>query len=312
MGLIHAMNFAAFDLNLLRVFDALMRERSVTRAGEQIGLSQPAVSAALNRLRALLDDQLLVRRGAEMVPTPRAETIAPAVREALAQVERALAGDEGFDPATVTRTYTLLSADFFSMLLMPRLAERVRAEAPGVRLRLLDSAFGDVERLLQDDVLDLALERPLKVSDWVSAETLFVSPFVVIAAYGDPAVDAATPGQPMPLDLFCRLPHALRSIDGSMSGNVDQALAAVGRARNVSLAVPHFYGVALAVARGGLIACVPRQFADAVAGPLNLAVFEPPVPCPAPEIQMYWHSRHDRNPAHQWLRGLVAGLARAL
>src|SRR3954451_13086285 len=105
------MNFGAFDLNLLRVFDALMRERSVTRAGEQIGLSQPAVSQALNRLRALLDDQLFVRRGAEMLPTPRAEALGPAIRDALAQVEVALTGDRRFDPATAERAYTLIGAD---------------------------------------------------------------------------------------------------------------------------------------------------------------------------------------------------------
>jgi len=161
MGAIRGMNFAAFDLNLLRVFDALMRERSVTRAGEQIGLSQPAVSQALSRLRAMLDDQLFVRKGPEMAPTPRAEAIAPAVRNALALVEEALIGDRAFDPATAARTYTLIGSDFFASLLMPALYARVAGQARGVRLRLVDSAHGDVERLLQDDAIDLAVERPL-------------------------------------------------------------------------------------------------------------------------------------------------------
>jgi DNA-binding transcriptional LysR family regulator len=309
MGRIDAVNdprnIAGFDLNLLNVFDALMRERSVTRAGERVGLSQPAVSAALNRLRAALGDQLFVRRGAEMVPTPRAEALAEPVRDALGQVETALFADARFDPAASTRTFTLMGADFFSTLVMPRLFERLRAEAPGVRLRLLDSARGAVDRLLQEDAIDLALERPLAMPEWVASEQLFVSPFSVIAAAGDPAVAGADPGEPLPLELFCAMPHAIRSIDGSMSGALDDALAAVGLSRSVVLALPHFHGVALAVARGGLIAAVPKQFAEAVAGELGLAVYAPPVPVPAPEIKMYWRRRHDRNPAHAWLRARV-------
>lgn len=301
------MNFAAFDLNLLRVFDALARERSVTRAGEQVGLSQPAVSSALNRLRAILDDQLFVRRGAEMAPTPRAEALAPAVRGALASLERALAGDARFDPAKAERTFTLLGADFFSTLVIPRLHERIAAEAPGVRLRLLDTAFGDVERLLADDVLDLALERPMQLPDWVATQPLFLSPFVMVAATGLPQIAAAgvQPGQQLPLDLFCTLPHAIRSVDGSLSGMVDEVLEASGRRREVVLGLPHFYAVARAVAAGHVIAALPRQFADAFAEPLGLTTYALPIPSPAPEIRMYWHSRHQKNPAHVWLRDVV-------
>jgi DNA-binding transcriptional LysR family regulator len=308
------MNFAAFDLNLLRVFDALMRERSVTRAGEQIGLSQPAVSQALNRLRGLLDDQLFVRRGPEMAPTPRAETIAPTVRNALAQVEEALIGDRRFEPAASERTYTLIGSDFFSTLVMPALHARLSAEAPMARLRLVDSAFGDVERLLQDDVVDLALERPLIVADWVSREPMFRSPFLVVASKDHPDLEAAgiAPGGPVPLDLFCRLPHAIRSIDGGLSGAIDEALAAIGRERRVVLGLPQFQAVALAVAESRLIAALPMQYAEAVAEGMALHLYQPPVEAGAPEISMYWHSRHDRNPAHQWLRDHVRGVTSAL
>jgi DNA-binding transcriptional LysR family regulator len=299
------MNFAAFDLNLLRVFDALMRERSVTRAGEQIGLSQPAVSQALNRLRALLDDQLFVRRGTEMAPTPRAEDIAPTIRNALSLVEAALTGDRGFDPAEASRTFTLIGSDFFSTTVMPDLFARLAAEAPGVRLRLVDSAIGDVERLLQEDAVDLAVERPLTVADWVSREALFTSAFKVVAAKGNRALAAVAPGSAISLDLFCRLPQAIRSIDGSMSGWTDEALASVGRERRVVLALPQFFAVARTVARSGLVAAIPEEVADDVATDLELSVYEPPVATGLPEISMYWHSRHDRNPAHRWLREKV-------
>ena len=299
------MNLNSIDLNLLRVFDALMRERSVTRAGEQIGLSQPAVSAALNRLRHLLDDQLFVRRGNDMVPTPRAEDVALPVRAALAEIERAFAGGRAFDPATAERTFTLMGADFFSVWLMPELARRLSNAAPKVVLRLLDSARGDVGRLLQDDSIDAALERPLKVPDWISIELLFRSPFVVIAAKDNPAIAGIAAGTRLPLDLFCALPQAIRSIDGSVSGFVDAALAEAGRSRRVVLALPHFHGIALSVARSNLIAAVPVQYADLVATDLGLAVFQPPVDVAVPDVQMYWHSRHDNDPGHKWLRSEI-------
>jgi DNA-binding transcriptional LysR family regulator len=303
------MNLNAIDLNLLRVFDALMRERSVTRAGEQIGLSQPAVSAALNRLRHLLDDQLFVRRGNDMVPTPRAEDVALPVRAALAEIERAFAGGRVFDPATAERTFTLMSADFFSIRLMPDLAQRLSRAAPKVVLRMLDSARGNVERLLQEDSIDAALEGPLQVADWISSEPLFLSPFVIIAARDNPAIAGIAAGAKLPLDLFCALPQAIRSIDGSVSGFVDAALAEAGRSRRVVLALPHFHGIAMSVAKSNLIAAVPVQYADLVAADLGLAVFQPPVDVVVPEVKMYWHSRHDDDPAHKWLRGeIVAAL----
>lgn len=112
--------------------------------------------------------------------------------------------------------------------------------------------------------------------------------------------------------MFCRAPHALRSIDGSMSGWVDRALARTGMQRRVVLALPHFHGVVLAVARGRLIAAVPAQLANAVASDLDLLVLQPPIEVPAPEIQMYWHSRHDRNPAHRWMRQKVLEAVQAL
>jgi DNA-binding transcriptional LysR family regulator len=301
------MNFAAFDLNLLRVFDALMRERSATRAGDMIGLSQPAVSNALNRLRHALDDELFVRRGNDMLPTPRAEAIADRVRDALAQLEAVVAGDARFDPATAQRIFTLFGADFFSMLFMPNFAARIAALAPGIALRLIDSAGGDVERLLRDNAIDIALERPLDMPDWVSRQVLFSAPFAVIAARRHAALQKAKikPGAKLPLKLFCALPQALRSIDGGMSGNTDDALRKAGAQRRVVLTLPHFHAVALAVAGGSLIAVVPQQFAERVADDLGLAVYRPPVEIPAPEIRMYWHKRHDGHPAHRWLRGEI-------
>lgn len=303
------MNFAAFDLNLLRVFDALMRERSATRAGERVGLSQPAVSAALNRLRHALNDELFVRQGNEMVPTPRAEALAAPVRAALAGVEQALGSTARFDPAAAQREFRLLGADFFSMLVMPDLAQAVARAAPGISLRFMDTGRGDIGRLLSDDLIDIALEGPLApLPEWISRQVLFRSPFTIIAACGHAALAAAgiREGSVIPLDLFCELPQALRSSDGSTTGFVSDALARIGRKRRVVLTLPHFYAIGRAVARGDLIAAVPIQFARACAEELRLALYAAPIEIPEPDICMFWHRRHDQDPAHRWLREQIA------
>ena len=304
------MNFGTLDLNLLKIFDALFRERSVTRAGERIGLSQPAVSAALNRLRHASGDQLFIRHGHDMIPTPRAESLAAPIRAALEQLEKALGEDKRFDPGQAERVFTLLGADFFSSLLIPRLAARFERIAPRIQLRFLDSARGDVERLLREDLIDLALERPLELPEWISRQVLFESPFVIIAARKNKTIakEGIKPGARLPLGLFLQLPHAIRSIDGSLRGLVDDALERKGHSRRVMLAVPHFHGLAAAVAQTGMIAAVPVQFADAVARDAGLAIYQAPFDIPVPKIQIYWHKRHDRNPGHVWLRQQISAL----
>ena len=296
------MNFNALDLNLVRVFDALMRERSVTRAGDRIGLSQPAVSAALNRLRHVFNDNLFARQGNEMLPTPRAIELAERARIALYEIEAMVRSVRGLELAELDRTYTLMGADFFSMLLMPHLAGKVHAKAPKTRLRLLDSARGDVARLLLDNAIDMALERPLEMPDWVSVQLLFKSPFTIIASRHNESVATLDEGAKVPMEVFSTLPHAIRSIDGSMSGMVDDALAKLGHKRNVTLALPHFQSVAFAVATGPHIAAVPIQFARAVKDAVGLRTFAPPIDVPAADVNLYWHSRYDQDLAHKWMR----------
>jgi DNA-binding transcriptional LysR family regulator len=313
IGRITAVNFAAFDLNLLRVFDALMRERSATRAGERVGLSQPAVSAALNRLRHALGDELFVRQQNEMVPTPRAMALAAPIRAALAEIEQAFNSMAGFDPAGAQREFRLLGADFFSMLLMPELWQALSRAAPGISLRFVDTGRGEIDRLLSDDLIDMALEGPMFAPpEWISREVLFRSPFTIVAARGHAALAAAgiSEGGVIPLDLFCELPQALRSSDGSTSGFVSDALARIGRKRRVVLTLPHFYAIGRAVARGGLIAAVPVQFARACAEELRLAMYSAPIEVPAPDICLFWHRRHDQDPAHRWLRAQITAASR--
>lgn len=302
------MDINALDLNLIRVFDALWHERGVTRAGDRIGLSQPAVSAALTRLRHALGDQLFLRRGNVMLPTPRAEELAPRAKLALAEIERMLAPGPAFDPGALDRSFTLLTSDFFSAMFIPDLVARLRKLAPRVKLRVLDSALGDVARVLRDDQADMALERPVDLLEGVTKEPLFRSPFVMATARDEPLVAGLVEGEVMPLEIFCALDHVLRSVDGTMKGMIDAELERYGHARRVSLTLPHFQAVALTVARGGLTSALPLQFARVVRDPMRLAIFRLPIPIPVPDIGLYWHSRHTRDPAHRWLRAEIQAL----
>src|SRR6187397_3169317 len=172
------MNFAALDLNLLRVFDAMAIELNTTRTGERVGLSQPAVSSALGRLRQILGDELFVREGNRMVPTERALALREPIRLALRQMEDALAAVARFDPAQATQTFRISGSDYFSILLMPKLTAAVMAQAPGVTLQMIDHPSADAVRLLGEGAIDLAIvpvegvrptivDAKLEVPDWV-------------------------------------------------------------------------------------------------------------------------------------------------
>lgn len=306
------MNFAAVDLNLLRVFDALMRERGVTRAGERLGLSQPAVSASLGRLRHLLGDQLFVREGHAMIPTNRALALAEPIAAALLQIEDALRTATPFDPSRETRAFRILGSDYFSVMLMPELAARVGAAAPGVLLQLLDGGRTSIAPMLAEGRVDLALGPVIDGPEWLVADVLFSSGVVAVLAADHAAIAeyGVRPGERLPLDLFCSLPHALCSTDGGLTTTVDEALAGADRRRRIALTLPHFHAVALAVAGGRLIGSLPIHFAKAIANSLGLAIFDLPVEPTGVRIAMHWHRRQDEDPGHRWLREQAGAILR--
>jgi DNA-binding transcriptional LysR family regulator len=308
MGDIRRMNFAALDLNLLRVFDALMATRSVTRAGERIGLSQPAVSSALGRLRHVTGDELFVRDGNSMAPTPQAEAMQAPVRDALRQIEEALAAVAGFDPATSSQSFMVIGSDYFSTLLMPGLIAAALAEAPGVTLQMTDCPSNAVFARLSDGAADLAVDRALETPDWIASKLLFRSYIVAVARRGDPALARAgvRPGERIPAELFCELPQAILSKDGSRAGSVDGALREQGMTRRIAATLPHFQAVALSAASGAVIGNLPVHFAHHVAARLDLDLYLPPFDPPVLDVRMYWHRRMERDRANIWLRGHAA------
>ncbi|KAF0676504.1 LysR family transcriptional regulator [Profundibacterium mesophilum] len=304
------MNFASFDLNLLRVLDALLREGSTVRASERIGLSQPAVSAALGRLRHALGDPLFVRKGQGLEPTDFARDLAIPLRKELDNLEAMLCGPSQFEPRSAELTFKITGNDFFAEMLMPRLANELSCRAPGMRIQLVDVVPGRYVEPLEQYRVDLGLIPEVAYPDWVESQPVFRSNFLVIAASGHRALAAAglSAGDTVPLDLFCALGHVLFSPAGNIGAMGDAALAAVGRERRVVMTLPVFSGVCSAVAQSDRIALVPSQLARHMERRAPVVCYKPPMPMPRVQLSMFWHKRSTTNPSHIWLRGVIADL----
>jgi len=308
------MNLAGFDLNLLLVFQAMMAERNATRAGQRIGLSQPAVSAALSRLRSIFADELFVRQAGEMVPTARALTLAEPIGEALERVEAALAGSARFDPSSMRRDFTVRGVDYVSFLLIAPLMARLCKTAPEVVVRCVEAQMGSVPELLESGRIDFAIEVMHQLEHPIRSQFLLRERYVVIVNGDHPDID---PGEliskmPFDLELYCRLPHVLHSFVGGTTGNVDSALAGLGRRRRVGLSLPHFFSIAEAVARSTMIATFPERMALRLAPLLGLRVYETPVDLAPLLLAIIWHRRNDDDAGCTWFRQQVLQITQSL
>jgi len=302
------MNLAAFDLNLLRVLDALLQEHSTVKAGERIGLSQPAVSAALNRLRHALNDPLFVRQGQQFVPTDFARSLELPLRRIIDDLEAVLSGPDAFDPMTATHSFMLSGSDFFAELLMPPLADELSVRAPKIRVQQVDLVPDNYVGTLANHEIDLALIPEIEFPDWIDFLPVSRSNFVMIARNGHPRLMQAgvKPGQVVPVDLYCDLSHILFSPEGNLKGLGDAALQQIGRERRVVMTMPVFGGICNAVAGSDRVALLPEQLAVKKAGQLGFSLYRPPMPIDTVQLCMIWHKRYTSDRAHRWLRELVA------
>lgn len=306
------MNFATFDLNLLRVLDALFREGTTVKAGERLSMSQSAVSGALSRLRHGLGDPLFVRQGNRMIATDYAVSLQEPVREELERLERILTPPAAFDPGSSKGTFRIAASDFFAELLMPPLGDLLHRRAPGLRAQLVDLVPHDYVASLGRRNADIALIPDLKLPDWINRAPLFHSPFHVIARAANPNIRGLVSGDIMPMELFCKLHHVLFSPEGNLAAMGDAALERVGRKRQVAMTVPVFSGVCRAVSESDLIALVPAQLATKVAASFKLSVFEPPMQIDPALIVGIWHKRSDTTPMSIWMRDQVFDLMKGL
>lgn len=294
------------DLNLLVVLQALLAERSVTRAAERLALSQPAVSHALARLRRSFGDRLLVRTPRGMEPTPRAKAMTEPLERALADLTRAVSSPGEFDPRRARGRFHVATDDYLELVLMPRLLARVWREAPGIDIHVHnvsarsghDLAEGRIDFIV--DPLDALGQLPGAYSQRILDER-----FVCIVRAGHPAL-----GKPLTAKAFASLSHALVVPAGRPGSIVDTALAKLGLRRRVAIAIPHFIAAPAIIRETDAIATLPRRIALTLGDGLTL--IEPPIALPTFTIETVWHERNHNDPAHAWLRACISEVSRGL
>lgn len=305
------LNFRTLDLNLLRVFDEVMAERSLTRAARNLSLTQPAVSNALRRLRETLGDELVQRSGQGMAPTPRALAIWPAVREALQQLQESLVPN-AFVPATASSTFVLAMADATAATLIPGLAEILEHEAPGVSIRVVPLTTRDPRRLLDEETCDLAVGYfPSVLADLTAhAQSGEPMPFLFHRLYDGEYVcvmrkDHPLASGPLTLNRYCAARHMLVSFSGRPYGFIDESLASLGRKRHVVLTVNQFFTAGRVVANSNLLTVLPRNFISVTGIADQLVRRSLPFDVSPVHVDALWHRRSEQRSAHMWLRQAV-------
>ena len=304
-------NFRTLDLNLLRVFDEVMAEGSLTRAARNLSLTQPAVSNALRRLRETLGDELVQRSGQGMAPTPRARAIWPAVREALAQLQSSLIPNE-FVPAEANTSFVLAMSDASAAELIPVLTETLEKQAPRVTLRVVPLTTRDPRSMLDEEACDLAVGYfPSMLADLTARtqsgepqpffhQRLYTGEYVCVMRKDHPLAQG-----PLTIDAFCAARHMLVSFSGRPFGFVDEALATLGRERFVVMTVNQFFTAARVVANANLLTVLPLHFVK-VTGYADQLVFRPlPFEVSPVLVDAVWHRRSQQRSSHVWLREVV-------
>ena len=285
------------DLNLLKTLDALLDERSVTRAAARLSLTQPAVSGMLTRLRDNFGDPLFIRAPHGMVPTLRAQQLAPVVKQILNDINTLLQPAQ-FDPLTADFTFTLAATDYALKAVVVPFIAALKVRAPMIRVRVIPVEPERLTTQFEQGKIDLALLTPSTTPGDLHSRTLYEERYVCMLRADHPDARA-----PLSLDRFCALEHILVSYEGeSFWGVTDDALAKVGRKRRVGLSVSSFLVLPEVLAISDMIAVVPSRLASARA---SICVQEPPVAIHGFTKNMAWHERNHRDPAQQWLRELL-------
>lgn len=302
----HDIDIRRVDLNLLVVLDVLLAERNVTRAAKRLRLSQSATSHALARLRKQFGDTLLVRSRAGMLLTPRAERLQGVLTTQLAGVASLLDGDAAFDPAALAGKLNLACEDYVSSVILPRVLKRLGEQAPLLDINIPTRPVNVYEGL-ENNSFDLALGTFVDAPATTRVRTLLHDDFVCLLRRGHPAVKRR-----LTLRQYVAMPHAIIGIGEPGPTHVDRALAKRRLSRRVALRIPSFLGAALVVAESDLALTLPRRLAEQLRRLAPLELHPPPLHLDRFHFQLGWHVRRHADPAHRWLRGLLAEVASQL
>ncbi len=297
------MDIRDVDLNLLVVFDALLRTRSVTRAAADLGMSQPATSFALNRLRATLGDPLFVRTARGIHPTPHAEHLAAPLTEILDSIRGRLLQQPTFAPGEAERTLTLNMPDIGELVFLPSILKRLAAVAPKVSIQTVNLPDSEIEPALRAGAVDLALGLfPQLQSAALYQQRLFTHSFVCIVRRDHPRI-----GERMTRKQFVESEHAVVA-GGHADESLDAELRDQGLVRRVVLRVGHFLALPTILSESDLIFTVPYAIGAGLAQLADIKLVPPPFKARPRVVKQHWHSRFHNDPANRWLRGIVADL----
>ncbi|MEL6816227.1 MAG: LysR family transcriptional regulator [Cyanobacteria bacterium J06598_3] len=295
------MNLSNIDLNLLLVFQTLMTHRHVTRAGQALGLSQPATSNALSRLRKLLDDELFIRSAHGLQPTPKALDLAQQIQPALNQIQAALAAPPAFHPATSQITFNIGMSDYVEFVLLPPLLNKIQSVAPGVSLQIRSGDRSVQLAMLDRGELDLLCGLFPEEIDYHQQQHLFQETFVGVCRRSHPTIQAD-----LSLKAYAAANHLLVSIKEDRIGRVDHLLAKRGLQRHIAISVPHFLVVPGIIAKTDLVTTLAERVARTFAQLYSLQVLPLPFDMEGFYVYMRWHKSNEKQLAQQWLRALVS------
>lgn len=296
-----------YDLNLMPVFLALMDERNVTRAAERLGITQPALSNALNRLRDTLRDPLFIRERYGMRPTQLAEEMAPVVRTALAQFDELILGQQQFDPAEASRLFTLAPNSYAEFVLMPEVVARLRERADGIKLRLIPFGSDLAETGAVSGSTEMVIGRITDPPDNIVVQHLMDDGLACVVRAGHPDI-----GDSISKEQYERLKHVNVLPPGRLRAGLFQALEQRGLRREVAVSVTHFLAVPEMIAATDYCTTLPSQICRRLARDPRLKILPAPADVGTFPVEIAWHVRYRHDPAHRWLRSLIAEVAKEI
>lgn len=297
------MNLRDIDLNLLVIFNQLLIDRRVSTTADKLGLSQPAISNSLKRLRTLLKDELFVRTARGMEPTPYALHLIEPIGYALSTLQNALNQRDSFDPATSERTFTLGVTDIGEIYFMPTLMAMLSSEAPNIKISTLRHNTGHLSDDMAAGNVDIAIGLLPSLTTGFFQRRLFKQRYVCLFRQGHP-----TARNPISLAQYKSLPHVGVTSTNTGHSEVDEWMIRKGILRDIHLHVPHFVAVGHILQSSDLIATVPERFAQKCSGPFQLETSPLPFKLPEIAINLFWHAKYNREPANMWLRQRIIEL----
>lgn len=296
-------NLRSFDLNLLVALKALVEEKSVSRAAEKLCISQPAMSHVLRRLRSHLDDPILVKTNMGMAPTARALALLKPTAAVLREIERIVEPPPAFDPATSRRRFVIATSDYVAFTLLPKIADALSRIAPDVELQIRQPIAGAPHIAIEEENIDLAIGyNAIFGSTTHTCSARLMSESIVCLTR---RCNAEVPGNAITLAQFLECKHMLITWREGGTGLIDDCLARHGLRRKISLVLPNFLATPWVLEKTDLLLCLPRRMADKFVQLAPLKILSVPIDLPRYELMMLWHPRHEKDPAHNWLRDLL-------